>query len=195
MSLLTQGHIAWRDSVETARQEAHHTSKLVFIELFSPKCIGCQNMEARTFSDERVIDLLELEFVPTHYDVLNEPDHLKEFIAGWTPTLIWQCPDGNEHRRSVGFLTPEKFIGESHLARVLYALHRQSFDEMHRIAQQAVEVTEGDLVRHPEALYWQAVAAYKASENQDLLIQGWKDLLARYPASDWAGRVDFVNGL
>ncbi len=195
MSILAPEKIQWRADVETAREEAQTQNKMVLVELFSPKCIGCQNMEERTFSSDNVAQTLEEQFVPVHYDVLTNPEMMKPFMAIWTPTVVAQCPDGNTHRKWVGFLPPHQFLGELALARVNYALARQSYDEAHKLAQAAVETTTGDELRHSEALYWQAVAAYKATENQDLLIAGWKDLLERFPNSEWAQKVDFAAEL
>ena len=195
MTTQTQELIAWRTDVKEAQKEAAASGKMVFIELFSPKCISCQNMEERTFSDPQVADYLQNAFVPVHFDVLANPDALQENHAGWTPTLTMQCPDGDDHRRAIGFLTPQKFIGELALSRVQYHLAAQKYDEAHKLAQEAVELTQGDELRHVEALYWQGVCAYKASENQDLLIAAWKDILNRFPNSEWASRVDFAASL
>lgn len=195
MSTLAPEKIEWRTDVESAREEAQEQNKMVLVELLSPKCMGCQNMEKRTFSDDNVAQTIEEQFVPVHYDVLSNPDMMKPFMSFWTPAVIAQCPDGNTHRKWLGFLPPKQFLGELALARVNYAIARQSFDEAHRLAQDAVQITSGDELRHSEALYWQAVAAYKASDNQELLIAGWKDLLERFPNSEWATKVDFAANL
>ncbi|BCM91033.1 hypothetical protein IAD21_02897 [Abditibacteriota bacterium] len=196
--MTTTEKIQWCHDVEAARQEANEAEghKMVLIEAFSPKCISCKNMEERTWSDDKVAQILETEFIPVQLNVLEDESTAKPpLLAFWTPTLIAMCPDGNIHRKWMGFLPPKEFLGEVALARVAYAMARQSFDEAHRLAQEATQWTEGDELRHSESLYWQAVSAYKASENQDLLIAGWKDLLARFPNSEWAKKVDFANSL
>jgi hypothetical protein len=194
MSTSTQ--INWRHDVASARSEAEKAKNLVLIEVYSPKCVSCQNMEERTWSDQGVQNTIEAQFIPVQINILEHPEAAKPpLLAIWTPTLIAMCPDGNIHRKWTGFLPPQQLEGELALARVNYAMARQAYDEAHIAAQEAVEITEGDLPRHSEALYWQAVAAYKASDNQDLLIAGWKDLLARFPESDWARKVDFAASL
>lgn len=195
MSVLTHESIAWRTNVEGARHEGFGSGRGVFIELFSPKCWGCQNMESRTFADHRVTDYLMDGFVPVHYDVLAQPGRMDEFNAYWTPTLIFQDNHGHEIRRATGFLDPDRFMGEVALARVACALKAGEYSFAHRLAQDAVSDTTGDDLRHGEALYWQAVAAYKASGNQELLIQGWQELNRRLPDSEWAARCDFIREL
>ena len=195
---MTTTEIQWRHDVSAAREEAQASNgqKMVLIEVFSPTCISCKNMEERTWSDETVQQILETETVPVQINVLEHEDAMKPpLLAYWTPTIIAMCKDGNIHRRWMGFLPPHEFLGELALSRVAYAMARQDFDEAHRLSQEATQWTTNDSVRHSESLYWQAVAAYKASGNQDLLIAGWKDLLARFPDSEWAKRVDFAASL
>jgi len=195
---MTATQIQWRHDIMGARAEAGRmdANAQVLIEVFSPTCVSCKNMEERTWSDDGVQQILETQFVPVQINVLEHAEAMKPpLLAWWTPTLIAMCPDGNLHRKWMGFLPPHKFLGEVALSRVNYAFARQDFDEAHRLAQEATQWTMGDPLRHSEALYWQAVAAYKASNNQDLLIAGWKDLLARFPDSEWAGKVDFAAGL
>ena len=103
---MPEENIQWRDSLEAAKSEAASSGKLVFLELFSPKCAGCQNVEQRTLPDPRVEALLNEAMVPFHYDVLAEEARMKEFVAGWTPTMIIMDGQGREHRRSTGFWTP-----------------------------------------------------------------------------------------
>jgi hypothetical protein len=181
--------------VEDARREARGSGRGVFIELFSPKCLGCQNMEMRTFASFEVAEYLMENFVPVHFDVLKNPEYLNRFNAFWTPTFIFQDGDGDEVRRSIGFLPPDKFLAEMALARVACALNAKHYAPAHVFAQDALEECAHDPVRHAEALYWLAVTAYKSTNNQDLLIDGWRELLDTYPDSDWAARCDFVRDL
>ena len=196
MTLVTETKVFWRHDLVEAYDEARASDRLVLIELFSPTCLGCQNMEVRTFEEQRVADFMNEEFVPVHFNVLDEPHHLERFNAGWTPTIIIQDGWEREHRRTVGFVPPHKFLAELALARLMSTLHLRNYPLARKRAAQAVEwAQEADEERHAEALYWQAVAAYKDSDDQNLLIQGWKDLLDRFPDSDWAARCDFARDL
>jgi thioredoxin-related protein len=186
-------HIAWRKSLEEARQEAAQNGKLVLIELFSPKCAGCQNMDEKTFPDARVRQTIAEDFVPVHFNVLENEDVMKEYVAGWTPTIIVQDGAGREHYRTQGYLNPNSFVAELLAARVQEALHRQDFQTAHTLAQQAVAATKNDDERQAQALYWEAVAAYKSSDDQDKLINGWKQLFEKLPDADWSKRVEFVK--
>jgi hypothetical protein len=194
---MTTTQINWRPDASAARGNERDgwlpdgLDRSVFADV--PRV---QNRGKRTWSDEGVQQILEAEFVPVQINALEHEEAMQQpLLAFWTPTLIALCLDGNIHRKWMGFLPPHEFLGEVALARVAYAMARQDFDEAHRLAQEATQWTQGDTLRHSESLYWQAVAAYKASENQDLLIAGWKDLLGRFPDSEWAKRVDFAASL
>lgn len=194
--MTTTTPIQWRHEVEGARREAASANNMVLIEVFSPKCVSCHNMEERTWTDADVAQQLETNFVPVQIDVLQHEEAMKPpLLAFWTPTLIAMCPDGNIHRKWMGFLPPREFLGELALARIAYAMARQDFAEAHQLAHEAVDFTEGDSLRNSEAHYWHAVSAYKKSGDQNLLINGWKQLLEEHPDSEWAKRIDFAASL
>ncbi|RYG66497.1 DUF255 domain-containing protein, partial [bacterium] len=93
MSTATQ--IEWRHDVAAARSEAEAAKNMVLIEVYSPKCWGCQNMEERTWSDEGVQNTLSTQFVPVQINILEHEEAAKPpLLAFWTPTLIAMCPDG-----------------------------------------------------------------------------------------------------
>lgn len=150
-------------------------------------------MEEKTFPDSRVRQLLADDFVPVHFNVLEQDDAMAQYVAGWTPTIIVQDGAGREHHRTQGYLNPDSFVTELMLARVQEAIHRQDFQAAYALAQQAVAATQNDDERQAQALYWEAVTAYKASGDQDKLINGWKQLLEKLPHADWSHRVEFVK--
>src|SRR4051794_9611921 len=96
-------HIPFRDTIESAESDAKRDGKLVFLELFSPKCAGCIATEENTFSQPEVQKFIEENFVPVHYNVLEDDDAMPRFGAAWTPTMIVRNADGKEQRRSLGY--------------------------------------------------------------------------------------------
>jgi len=101
--------------------------------------------------------------------------------------------DGKEHRRSQGYLDPKRFLAEMSLARLQAAIDRQEFQQARQLSEETRRLTTGDPVREPEALYWSSVAAYKASNDSNNLVQGWNQLLDEFPASDWARKAEFIR--
>jgi hypothetical protein len=150
-------------------------------------------MGAVTYPDPKVERYIEEYFIPVQFNVVEQPEVMDRFNTPWTPTLIVQDVEGREHRRSQGYFDPRRFLGEMALARLLAALNRRDFTTARERSAETLDLTRGDPAREPEAIYWTAVAAYKASEDAQQLLQGWNRLLDQFPESDWARRVEFIR--
>src|SRR5688500_1218568 len=118
-------------------------------------------MGAVTYPDAQVERYIHQHFIPVQFNVVEQPEVMRQFNTPWTPTLIVEDPDGKEHRRSQGYLDPKRFIAEMSLARVKDAVDRQDFEEAASRSEEAMQITAGDGWREPEARYWSGVAAYK----------------------------------
>ena len=183
----------WRHSLEEAQAESRQSGKPLLIELFSPRCGGCMTMEKETFENPETIRWVEEHFVPVHFDVLADEESMTRFHSGWTPTLLVQGTDGDEFRRTQGYLDPARFKAEMALALLKATLDRLDYQAALALSPATLEVVKGDATREPEALYWAAVADYKASGDQDRLVAGWNRLLDEFPQSEWASRASFIR--
>jgi len=150
-------------------------------------------MGAVTYPNPEVEQYLQQHFIPVQFNVVEQPDVMRRFNTPWTPTLIILDSDGKEHRRSQGYLDPQRFLAEMALARLQAAIDRQDFQLAHSLADEARSRTRGDAEREPEALYWSSVAAYKATSDAQNLLQGWNRLLDEFPQSDWAKKAEFIR--
>jgi hypothetical protein len=150
-------------------------------------------MGAVTYPNPEVEQYLQQHFIPVQFNVVEQPDVMQRFNTPWTPTLLVLDADGKEHRRSQGYLDPKRFLAEMSLARLQAAIDRQDFPLAHRLADEAQRLTHGDPQREPEALYWSSVAAYKATNDAQNLVQGWNRLLDDFPQSDWAKKAEFIR--
>jgi hypothetical protein len=150
-------------------------------------------MGAVTYPNPEVERYIQEHFIPVQFNVVEQPDVMHQFNTPWTPTIIVQDAEGNEHRRSSGYLDPKRFLGETSLAWLKDAIDRRDFNEARRRAPEAMERTKGDPTREPEALYWASVAAYKATDDPNNLVQGWNRLLDQFPQSEWAKKAEFIR--
>jgi hypothetical protein len=150
-------------------------------------------MGAVTYPNPAVSQTIEEQFVPVQFNVAEQPDVMDRFNTPWTPTLIVQDAEGREHRRSQGYLDPQRFIAEMALARLLAAINRRDFVAAHERSRPALTATRGDATREPEAIYWSAVAAYKVANDANALVAGWNRLLDEFPATEWAKRAEFIR--
>lgn len=149
----TEKNIRWRRSLEEARGEARRDGKLVLIYLWHHNCGGSKTMEAETYPDGEVQVYTERRFVPVRFNVLERPEVAEHFNSGWTPTIIVEDAEGREHRRSQGYLDPERFIGEMSLAHLMDATDRRGFGAASDRLEEVLERVGGDPAREPEALY------------------------------------------
>ena len=152
-------------------------------------------MDTVTYPQPDVQTFIREHFVPVQFNVLERPDAKREFNSGWTPCLIVQNADGREHRRSLGYLDPRRFLGEMALALVMDAIDGQDWPASKPRAEEALRRTEGDRWREPEALYWHAVATYMTSQDHTGLRDGWERLMHRFPDSEWAKKAEFIRNL
>jgi hypothetical protein len=150
-------------------------------------------MGAVTYPNRDVEQYIQQHFIPVQFNVVEQPDVMDQFNTPWTPTLIVQDVEGREHRRSQGYHDPKRFLGEMALARLIGAIDRRDFKTARDRSTETLELTRGDSWREPEALYWASVAAYKASDDPNPLLQGWNRLLDQFPQSEWAKRVEFIR--
>jgi hypothetical protein len=151
-------------------------------------------MGAVTYPNPEVERLIEEHFIPVQFNVVEQPEVMEQFNAPWTPTLILQDGDGREHRRSEGYLDARRFLGEMALARLKTAINRRDFNTAKERVPETLERTKDDPLREPEAHYWAAVAAYKATNDPSNLLQIWNRLLDQFPDSEWAKKAGFIRG-
>src|SRR5438876_5584465 len=129
-------------------------------------------MGAVTYPHPDVERFIQQRFIPVQFNVAEQPEAMERFNSTWTPTLIVQDAEGREHRRSQGYLDPQRFLAEMALGRLMDAIDRQDFQEAQARSQDALDRTRGDSAREPEARYWSSVAAYKATNEPNNLVQG-----------------------
>lgn len=150
-------------------------------------------MDAVTYPNENVQQIIEQYFVPVQFNVETQPEAMQQFNTPWTPTIMVQDGEGKEHGRSQGYLDAPRFVAEMALARLKTAIDRQDFKSAEAMADEVLEKTKGDAMREPEALYWASVARYKAAGDPQQLLGGWNRLLDECPDSEWARKVEFIK--
>ena len=101
--------ICWLDDLAKAKDHARQTKKPVLLDFFNPQRIGCQQMGAVTYPNDKVIKFVDYNFVPVQIETSNTA-LMNQFNVKWTPTIIVLDADGNEVHREVGVLAPEEFI-------------------------------------------------------------------------------------
>jgi len=150
-------------------------------------------MGAVTYPDPTVESYVNSHFIPVQFNVVEQPELKDQFCACWTPTLIIQDAEGREHRRSEGFHDQKRFLGEMALGRLKTVLNQSNFDAAQSLSEEALERTQGDEAREPEALFWHAVSTYKATGEVQELLKVWDQIMAQFPGSEWGKRAEYTR--
>lgn len=106
--------IEWKAYNDAAFNEAKASSKAVLIDFYADWCIPCKELDAATFSNEKVIAESK-RFASFKADLTKnatpEVEALKnKFNVKGVPTVLVIDSKGNEVARITGFTPPEEFI-------------------------------------------------------------------------------------
>lgn len=178
--------IEWQTALGYAEDSAIATRKPILLDFFNPECLGCQQMEAVTYSAEAVVNFVKENLIPLRID-WDKKESYEKYHAIWSPTLFVLDHHGHEVQRNIGFLEPGKFIALMHLGIAKVYMTTGEFDaanvHLKRLIEQYPESTA-----LPEAIYFKGVNLSKQKDDLTHLRLAYEELLGKYPASSWARR-------
>lgn len=86
--------IEWRTDYKLARQEAAAKNRPLVLDFGTEQCFWCKKLDATTFRDARVLEIINHNFIPLKVDA-NADAHLTEALGIQSfPTLVFAAPDG-----------------------------------------------------------------------------------------------------
>jgi thioredoxin-related protein/YHS domain-containing protein len=100
---ITVRSIEWRTSYRRAADEANRDGKRLLISITASWCGPCRQMKQFTFSDSRVIDLVQSNFVALKIDADEHPELVTGFGVQAYPTTFIVDPDLTILKRMGGF--------------------------------------------------------------------------------------------
>ncbi|MFQ6027225.1 MAG: DUF255 domain-containing protein, partial [Dehalococcoidia bacterium] len=80
--------INWREWNEAAFQDSRQEQKPVLLTLSATWCHWCHVMDQTSYSDSRVIDLVNSRFIPVRVDVDQRPDISHRYNQGGFPSVV-----------------------------------------------------------------------------------------------------------
>ncbi len=86
--------ISWREWNEEAFEVARSEGKPVLLTLGATWCHWCHVMDEQAYSDQRVIDLVNNQFIPVRVDVDQRPDISLRYNQGTYPSVVFLSGDG-----------------------------------------------------------------------------------------------------
>jgi thioredoxin-related protein len=185
MERKTESQINWLQNLDEAYERAEMEGKVIFLDFFNPGWGGCKKMGAVTYPDDRVAKLINENFVPVQINVVDHPEFTDQFHAHWTPSIIYLDPEGTEHLRWYGYVTPDDLIVDIHMALAQIAFDNKQYDEaVQRYEQVVSEYPDSD--RAPQALYMVGTSRYRVTGDPSNLENYWDQVIERYPGTRWA---------
>ncbi len=109
--------IALENSLKNALDRSRKESKLVLVTFFSPTCEACIKMKTCTLITQRVLDYIEIYFIPIEYESGIDSDQFMRFGVTAKPAIIVLDHEGNEIFRKIGYFEPDSFIEKLEKAR------------------------------------------------------------------------------
>lgn len=131
-------NIAWRNWDESAFDEAGKTGKPVLLSIGATWCHWCHVMDSKTFSDQRVIEAINKDFIPVRVDTDREPDINTRYNMGGWPSTVFLTAERDVLTGST-YMPPDQMLIV--LERVSTAYGEQ-IDELREKAKQARVQTE-----------------------------------------------------
>jgi thioredoxin-like negative regulator of GroEL len=154
--------IQWRTNYNVARKEALSKDRPLVLDFGTEQCFWCKKLDATTFRDARVVETINVNFIPLKIDA-NADARLAEILGIQAfPTLVLAAPDG----RILEILEGYKESGPLHeyLQRILASLKNPEW--MTRDYQEAVKAIAA-------ADYARAISLLKSItvDGKDLPVQ------------------------
>lgn len=183
---MRSGGIFWHTDVETALQESETAQKPIVIEICDPECTFCAQMEATTYTDERVIDFINHNFVALRVlsDRLPPSLHLK--ITG-TPAFIIIDSSRKQYHQASGFHSPEDLISTLILGIVKIHFDKGKLKGALLLLDRIIsDCPEG--ASTPEAIYCRGFYKYQHSRDEMALREAYELLRKRFPENEWTSK-------
>lgn len=102
--------IDWFDWEPAAFQSARENNRLIMVNVGHEGCTACRFMKKNTFTNPKVIDVLNKNFVSIQVDSEARPD-IGDRYSNWAwPATAFMRPDGTQVLALRGSMRPAKFI-------------------------------------------------------------------------------------
>ena len=107
---ITLGKVTFYTSLDPGIKEAVNQSKPIFLYFRSETCYWCIRFEEEALSDNRIIDILNKNFVLISIDTFKQKNISANLNVRSTPFIIFFTEKGDEISRIPGYLPADEFL-------------------------------------------------------------------------------------
>jgi uncharacterized protein len=102
--------IDWQPWSDSVFERAARENRFVLLDLEAVWCHWCHVMDAVTYSDPKVVELIKSRYIPVRVDQDSRPDISRRYENyGWPATVVFNA-EGGEIVKRRGYLPPEVMI-------------------------------------------------------------------------------------
>jgi len=106
----TAAQITWRTDYNVARKEAAEKGRPLLIDFGTENCFWCKRLDASTFQDASVVNLVNERFIPLKIDAEKEAQLARSLQISSYPTIVFGAPDGKIMGTVVGYKEAAEFV-------------------------------------------------------------------------------------
>ena len=104
------GKVTFHTSLDPGIREAANQSKPIFLYFRSETCYWCVKFEEEALSDDRIIDLLNKNFILISIDTFKQKNVSNNLNVRSTPYMIFFTEKGEEISRIPGYVPADEFM-------------------------------------------------------------------------------------
>ena len=104
------GKVSFHTSLEPGIKEANNLGKPIFLYFRSETCYWCIKFEDEALSDDRIIEILNKNFVLISIDTFKQKNISQNLNVRTTPYMIFFTKDGEEISRIPGYIPQDEFL-------------------------------------------------------------------------------------
>jgi YHS domain-containing protein len=111
-----QNSLLWQTNLETAKQVAAQTNRLILVHFWSPTCAACKQLDKNVYTISQVQQAIQSRFVPVKINADDWPTTTKQYGITVLPTDLIITPSGQIVGRMVCPAAPEAYMQQLAIA-------------------------------------------------------------------------------
>jgi thioredoxin-related protein len=102
--------VRWRTDYAAARKEAATTGKPMLLDFGTEACMWCRKLDATTFRDRAIVDVLNARFIPVKVDGERDSRLTQSVGVQAFPTIVLISAEGKIFARHEGYADNSKMM-------------------------------------------------------------------------------------